>query len=162
MKSLSILVLTIFAIAACKGPKEDSPIDAHFSPDRESKAAIMEDCFQYVSGKDTIRMRIQPDEFNVTGELSFLFFEKDKSKGLIKGTLKDSMLIAEYSFFSEGDSSKRQVVFKRFEEGWREGFGEVEEVDGIVVYQNIDSLDFNHQVNLVSMPCDQFPSSVDN
>ncbi|OOG70555.1 hypothetical protein [Algoriphagus sp. A40] len=162
MKALCVLLLAVFAIAACNGPKEDSPIDAHFSPDSVSKAEILEDCFQYVSGKDTIRMRIQPDEFNVTGELAYLFFEKDKSWGLIKGTLKDSLLIAEFNFLSEGDSSKRQVVFKRFGEGWREGFGEIVESDGIVVFKSIDSLDFSHEVNLVPMPCDQFRSSLKN
>lgn len=162
MKAQFILVLSVFAIVSCKGPKEDSPIDAHFSPDSVAKADILEDCFQFVSGKDTIRLRIQPDEFNVTGELAYLFFEKDKSWGSITGTLKDSLLIAEYNFLSEGDSSKRQVVFKRFEEGWREGYGEIEEVDGIGVFENIDSLDFSHEVNLVPIPCDQFRSRVNN
>lgn len=154
-------MLAVFAAFACKGPKEDSPIDAHFSPDSVATAEIMQDCFQYVNGKDTIRLRIQPDEFNVTGELAYLFFEKDRNSGSINGTLKDSLLIAEYNFLSEGDSSKRQVVFKRFEEGWKEGYGETEEVDGVVVYQNVDSLDYGHEVNLVPIPCDDFSSRLD-
>lgn len=161
MKSLTMVVLAVFAFAACKGPKEDSPIDAHFSPDSVAKAEIMEDCFQFVKGKDTIRLRIQPEEINVTGELAYLFFEKDKSWGTIEGTLEDSLLIAEYTFLSEGDTSTRQVVFKRFAEGWKEGYGQIEEVDGVVVYKNIDSLDYNHEVNLVSIPCDQFRSRLD-
>ncbi len=121
----------------------------------------MEGCFQYVNGKDTVRLSIQPDEFNVAGELAYLFFEKDQSRGSITGTLKDSVLIAEYHFLSEGDSSKRQVVFRRFGEGWKEGHGETEEVDGIAVYRNVDSLDFGHGVSLVPVPCDQFRSRPD-
>ena len=161
MKSLYPLVLAIFAIAACNGPKEDSPIDAHFSPDSVAKAEILEDCFQFVNGKDTIRLRIQPEDVNVTGELAYLFYEKDKSWGTIEGTLRDSLLIAEYTFLSEGDTSTRQVVFKRFEEGWREGYGDINELDGVVVYKNVDSLDYNHEVNLVSIPCDQFYSRLE-
>jgi hypothetical protein len=161
MKALSVLILAVFAAAACKGPKEDSPVDAHFSPDSVAKAEIMEDCFQFVKGNDTIRLRIQPEEVNVTGELAYLFYEKDKSWGTIEGTLQDSLLIAEYTFLSEGDTSIRQVVFKRFEEGWKEGYGEINEVDGVVVYKNIDSLDYSHEVNLVPIPCDQFYSKLD-
>ena len=156
MKSLNVLAVAFFFAVACKGPKEDSPIDAHFSPDSVAKAEIMEDCFQFVNGKDTIRLRIQPEEVNVTGELAYLWFEKDKSWGTIEGTLEDSLLIAEYTFLAEGDTSIRQVVFKRFKEGWKEGYGEINEVDGVVVYKNIDSLDYNHEFNLVSIPCDQF------
>lgn len=154
MKTLKALVLAAFAVIACKGPKEDSPIDAHFSPDSLAKAEIMEDCFRWINGKDTILLRIQPEEVNVTGELAYLFYEKDKSRGTIEGTLQDSLLIAEYTFLSEGDTSTRQVVFKRFEEGWREGYGDIAEVDGVVVYKNIDSLDFDHEVNLASIPCE--------
>ena len=161
MKTLKVLVLAAFAVIACKGPKEDSPIDAHFSPDSVAKADILEDCFRWVNGNDTILLRIQPEEVNVTGELAYLFYEKDKSRGTIEGTLQDSLLIAEYTFLSEGDTSTRQVVFKRFEEGWREGHGEINEVDGVVVYKNVDSLDFGHEVNLTSIPCEQFPSRLE-
>ena len=158
MKTLNLLVLAVFAAVACKGPKEDSPIDVHFSPDSVARAEILEECFQFVNGKDTVRLRIQPEEVNVTGELAYLWFEKDKSWGTIAGTLEDSLLIAEYTFLSEGDTSTRQVVFKRFKEGWKEGYGEINEVDGVVVYKNIDSLDYSHEVNLMSIPCDQFYS----
>jgi len=161
MKALNLLVVAAFATIACKGPKEDSPVDAHFSPDSVATAEIMEDCFQFVKGNDTIRLRIQPEEVNVTGELAYLFYEKDKSWGTIEGTLQDSLLIAEYTFLSEGDTSTRQVVFKRFQEGWKEGYGEINEVDGVVVYRNIDSLDYSHDVNLVPIPCDQFYSKLD-
>ncbi|GAA0877252.1 hypothetical protein GCM10009119_02200 [Algoriphagus jejuensis] len=156
MKALNLLVLAVFTAIACNGPKEDSPIDAHFSPDSVARAEILEECFQAVNGKDTIRLRIQPEEVNVTGELAYLWSEKDKSWGKIEGTLEDSLLIAEYTFLSEGDTSIRQVVFKRFKEGWKEGYGEINEVDGVVAYKNIDSLDYSHEVNLVSVPCDQF------
>lgn len=161
MKASYLLVAAILAAAACKGPKEDSPIDVHFSPDSVATAEIREGCFQYVNGKDTVRLRIQPDEVNVTGELAYLFYEKDKSWGQINGTLKDSLLVAEYTFLAEGDTSTRQVVFKRFEEGWREGYGEIQEADGVAVYQNIDSLDYGMGVNLVPIPCDQFQSKLD-
>ncbi|GAB3230445.1 hypothetical protein J0A67_16575 [Algoriphagus aestuariicola] len=161
MKTQFLLIGAILATIACKGPKEDSPIDAHFSPDSVATAEIREDCFQYVNGNDTIRLRIQPEEVNVSGELAYLFFEKDKSWGTIEGTLRDSLLIAEYTFLSEGDTSTRQVVFKRFEEGWKEGYGDIQELDGVVTYKNIDSLDYGHEVNLVPIPCDQFVSKLE-
>ena len=64
------------------------------------------------------------------------------------------MIIAEYTFLSEGVTSKRQVVFKNTEEGWKEGYGEMKTVDGIPVQANIDSLDYSHHMALTPVPCD--------
>lgn len=161
MKAQYLLTGAILAVLACKGPKENSPIDAHFSPDSLAKADIAESCFQYVSGKDTVLLRIQPEEINVTGELAYLFFEKDKSWGTLEGVLQDSLLIASYTFFSEGDTSVRQVVFRRFEEGWKEGYGEIKEVDGVGAFRNLDSLDFSHDTILSPIPCEQFSSKLE-
>ncbi|WP_192347313.1 hypothetical protein [Algoriphagus sp. Y33] len=154
MKTLYIPVLAALAMIACNQPKEDSPIDAAFSPDAEHIQKINTECFHYFGEKDTVRLTTYVEGTKVTGTLDYMIFEKDKNSGYIKGELRDNLLIAEYTFMSEGDSSKRQVVFKNTEEGWKEGYGEMKSEDGIPVQANIDSLNFNHALVLSPIPCD--------
>lgn len=154
MKPLPTLFLTALVMIACNGPKKDSPIDAAFSPNAEHLEEINTECFQYVTEKDTVRLTTHVDGTNLTGMLEYALFEKDKNSGNIKGEIRDGLIIAEYTFMSEGVSSKRQVVFKNTEEGWKEGYGEMKSVDGIPVQVNIDSLDYNHKMSLTPIPCD--------
>ncbi len=154
MKTLPTLFFVVLLLVACKGPKQDSPIDAAFSPDAEHLEEINTECFQYLGEKDTVRLTTHVDGTNITGTLDYAIFEKDKNSGTIKGEIRDDMIIAEYTFMSEGDSTRRQVVFKNTEEGWKEGYGEMKSVDGIPVQVNIDSLDYSHNIALTPFPCD--------
>lgn len=154
MRTTHALFITILVLVSCNGPKEDSPIDVALSPNAEHLEEINTECFQFISEKDTIRLMTLTEGTKVTGTLDYSIFEKDKNSGFIKGEIREGLMIAEYTFMSEGDSSKRQVVFKKTEEGWKEGYGEMKSVDEIPVQVNIDSLDFSHQMTLVPIPCD--------
>lgn len=154
MRTTHALFITILVLVSCNGPKEDSPIDVALSPNAEHLEEINTECFQYFGEKDTVRLMTLTVGTKVTGTLDYAIFEKDKNNGFIKGEIREDLMIAEYTFMSEGDSSKRQVVFQKTDEGWKEGYGEMKSVDGIPVQVNIDSLDFNHQMTLVPIPCD--------
>lgn len=154
MKALSTLFFAALLMASCNGPKKDSPIDVAFSPEDELNEVINTECFQYLGEKDTVQLTAHIDGTKVTGTLDYALFEKDKNSGTIEGEIRDNMIIAEYTFLSEGVTSKRQVVFKNTEEGWKEGYGEMKAVDGIPVQVNIDSLDYSHQMALTPVPCD--------
>tara|TARA_R110002020_G_scaffold164188_5_gene350667 strand:- start:99 stop:563 length:465 start_codon:yes stop_codon:yes gene_type:complete len=154
MKALSTLFFAALVMAACKGPKKDTPIEVAFSPDEEHIEDINTECFRYFGEKDTILLTTHIDGTNISGTLDYSIFEKDKNTGTIEGEIRDNLIIAEYTFQSEGLTSKRQVVFKNTDEGWKEGYGAMEVVDGIPVQVNIDSLDFSHQMALTPVPCD--------
>lgn len=154
MKTLYTLFFAILLLAACNGPKKDSPIDVAFSPEAEHLEKINTECFQYADANDTVRLTTHIDGTNISGSLDYSLYEKDKNSGTIDGEIRGNMIIAEYTFQSEGVTSKRQVVFKNMDEGWKEGFGEIKNVDGIPVYTNIDSLDYSHQMILNPVPCD--------
>ena len=155
MKALSILFFAALIVVACKGPKEDTPVEVAFSPDEEHLEELNTECFQYFGEKDTVLLTTHVDGTNITGTLDYSIFEKDKNSGTIEGEIRDNMIIAEYTFQSEGQTSKRQVVFKNTEEGWKEGFGEMSSVDGIPVQDNLDSLDYNHNMILSPVPCNE-------
>ncbi|MBN3581310.1 hypothetical protein JYB64_02855 [Algoriphagus aestuarii] len=153
MKAQIATFLIALAVLSCKGPKEDSPIEAAFSPEDEHLMDLNTECFQYIGEKDTINLTTHIDGTKITGTLEYSLFEKDKNTGTIDGEIRNNLIIAEYTFQSEGQSSKRQVVFKNTEEGWKEGFGEMKTVDGIPAQVNIDSLDYTHGLALKPIPC---------
>lgn len=154
MRTIHALFIAILVLVSCKGPKEDSPIEVALSPNAEHLEEINTECFQYFGEKDTVRLMTLTIGTKVTGTLHYAIFEKDKNSGFIKGEIRENLMIAEYTFMSEGDSSKRQVVFQKTDEGWKEGYGEMKTVDDIPVQVNIDSLDFSHQITLAPIPCD--------
>lgn len=105
--------------------------------------------YHYANNGDTIRLNLQVSDNNeVHGQLLFALYEKDRTDGSLKGIIKDSLLLAEYSFSSEGVISERQVAFKFQNGAALPGYGNMEELDGKLVFSNIDSLHFDEQFAL--------------
>ena len=75
---------------------------------------------------------------NITGEQSGIVegtldinnAEKDSSTGTIKGTYKDGILLADYTFQSEGTTSLMQVIFKKVDNGFIRGSGKPDDATG--------------------------------
>ncbi len=84
----------------------------------------------------------------VTGELVYDYFEKDKNTGTIKGEMKGDTLFAEYMFMSEGINSVREVAFLKKGDSWIEGYGDVEEQTGKIVFKNKAALKFEINITL--------------
>lgn len=61
----------------------------------------------------------------VSGFLTFNNFEKDSSSGSIAGVYKDGILLAIYTFESEGTTSVMQVIFKKSENNFVRGYGDM-------------------------------------
>ena len=75
--------------------------------------------------KDIYTLRIDSQKGETfSGELSYNNYQKDSSSGLYSGIYKDGILLGEYSFDSEGMHSTRQVIFKKENNNFVEGFGD--------------------------------------
>jgi membrane-bound inhibitor of C-type lysozyme len=61
-----------------------------------------------------------------TGTLDIKNFEKDSSTGNLAGTYKNGILLADYTFQSEGTESIGWVAFKKVADGFIRGFGNVD------------------------------------
>ena len=102
---------------------------------KESQEAIIPNTTEPIIGcyvahlaKDVYTLRVDSQNGETfSGELSFNNYEKDSSKGLYSGTYKDGILLGEYSFDSEGMHSTRQVIFKKENNNFIEGFGDYDE-----------------------------------
>lgn len=111
-------------------------------------------CYEYISNGDTILLNLSIDK-SVTGTLVYNLFQKDKNTGTIQGDMNGPLLIADYSFFAEGVNSVRQVVFKKVENTFVEGSGDVVEQYGKTAFKNIDSLKYDGPVVLTETACEK-------
>ena len=83
------------------------------------------DCYQMVIKKDTTRISFTATGELVEGSLSYHREEKDNNDGNFKGRLlNDSVLLASYTFNSEGKKSVRELVFKIRDSIILQGYGE--------------------------------------
>lgn len=99
-------------------------------------------CYQYIQGKDTVLLSISGEAVTVTGLLSYNYYEKDKSSGDIQGNMYGDTLIADYTFQSEGTTSVREVAFIKKDSSFVEGYADVEERDGKMVFKNRSNIQF--------------------
>lgn len=131
--------------------KKEVPI-LEATPEPQIEETLVQECYQFSKGKDTINANLAIKGENVTGDLAYRFFEKDKSSGPVTGTLKGDTLVLEYTFQSEGSQSVRDVVYLRKNNTLIEGYGDIEEKDGKVIYKNKQQLQFTGTI-LNKIPC---------
>ncbi|CAN5840198.1 hypothetical protein BH11BAC7_BH11BAC7_00990 [soil metagenome] len=112
-------------------------------------------CYRYINNKDTVILKILETNGAIGGTLMYNFFEKDKNTGTFKGEMKGNLLIAQYTFMSEGMESVRAVAFKKSGENFIEGYGESEEKNGKDVFKNTDSLNFSNSILLSPHACEK-------
>ena len=88
-------------------------------------------CYVGHLANDVYSLRVTKDNAGVIeGTLDINNAEKDSSTGTIKGTYKDSILLADYTFLSEGTTSLMQVVFKKVDDGFVRGYGKPDDATG--------------------------------
>lgn len=85
----------------------------------------MNGCYTSIIKKDTATLHINFSGSEVSGDLVYKRFEKDGNVGTLKGKVQDSLIIADYTFESEGITSVREVVFKMRGDNLIEGYGDI-------------------------------------
>lgn len=147
-----ILVLALVSVVFFSCKKEEESVVEDYTNTQVEEVAIKE-CYEYVQGNDTVQANLLVQSNDVSGELTYKLFEKDKNSGAIIGTIHGDTLNAEYTFMSEGTSSVRQVVFLRKNKSLIEGFGESEEKEGKMVFKDKRKLNFSENMVLNEIPC---------
>lgn len=153
---LSFLLATA-TLLACN-PKNSATDNAQKNSDTtavpENKIMVpVTTCYTGAMGKDTFQLKVEVFENVVTGTLAYLFHEKDRQKGTFEGIMSGDTLFANYTFASEGQTSVRQIAFLLKDEKATEGYGDVEEKNGNVVFKDIKSVQFGKGLNLLKVPC---------
>ncbi|WP_286860198.1 MULTISPECIES: hypothetical protein [Sphingobacterium] len=122
------LSLLVFATACQQTGKKQIDHVQMGSDTTSATATVAENgTYQYLKNGDTISLTIAIDGDKVQGDLNYIWKEKDRNIGHIDGVLKDSILLADYTFSSEGQQSIRQVAFKFGKKRVVEGYGAMED-----------------------------------
>lgn len=112
-------------------------------------------CYINQAAGDSFWLQLNIFENNVTGNLKYIFKEKDSNRGELEGAMKGDTLIADYTFRSEGQKSVRQVAFLLKDSTATEGYGDMEEKDGKLMFKNPGKLTFSQGIVMKLTSCAQ-------
>ena len=147
--SLTISLCLLFSCNNNEKEREESKEKAEGS----KKQTSLTNCYRYASATDTISLKLIHVAETITGTLIYNLKEKDKNTGTIQGAMRGNLLVADYTFQSEGMQSVRQVVFKLEGNSFTEGYGAIDIQHDKARFKNIDSLQFNSAMKLVETDC---------
>lgn len=105
----------------------------------------------YDQNNTRIELTLQLNEKKASGTIEYALAKKDKNTGTFKGTFENNILIADYTFQSEGKKSVRQVAFQLHGEKLVEGYGEVT-ADG-TKFLDVSKIKFNSTMPLTKTNC---------
>ncbi len=140
MSKAMVCFFTVAWLASCQPEKSRT---GQTPP--ENAAASPYQCYTWGVGESTAKARIRIDSGKVNGTLDFDYAEKDDSKGNLAGTLNNDIILADYTFTSEGQKSVMEVVFRVEGNKLIQGFAEMEERDGKVVFKDPVKLSFGNE-----------------
>jgi hypothetical protein len=150
-----LLLLSTTIFTACNTNKT-TVADAETDSAKPAENTIMipnTQCYASINGKDTVFLKMEKYPNVVTGTLIYKLYEKDANKGDIDGKLSGDTLIADYRFISEGKESIRQVAFLIKDSTATEGYTDMEELNGKMVFKNISHIDFSTGIKLKQIDC---------
>jgi hypothetical protein len=141
------LLFLLMTCVACNNDRSETNNDADTIKDYDtgtsSPAETISECYENINGKDTVFLSIFSQSKVITGSLVYNYYEKDKNSGTIKGNMYGDTLIADYIFNSEGVTSTREVAFLKRESAFIEGYGDMQEEGGKMVFTNRSNLSFS-------------------
>lgn len=156
MKKHLLLIMAVVA-AACNSATTTNATNDTLPANTDTATMHIQvpnmQCFKSIKGSDTVYLKLERFPNVVTGNLVYNFHEKDDNTGSIDGVLKGDTLIADYTFMSEGQQSVRQVAFIIKDSMVTEGYGEMIEENGKMIFKNTTALSFNNSIQLKAVPC---------
>ncbi len=157
MKQLSVLlffVITLTVSCNNNSEQEKTSMATDTAKTVENKIQVpVSTCYANLSKKDTVRLKVEVFENVVTGSLVYKLHQKDSNKGEFEGQMKGDTLVADYKFMSEGTQSVRQVIFLVNDSTAREGYGNMEEKNGKMVFKNVKDVVFGNGMILKREEC---------
>lgn len=150
----SLILMTLFAgfITACQTKSPEEKADS-LAAAPDTTVGNGKSCYAYIKNKDTVSLSMTKVGHDVTGNLDYNYYEKDKNTGTLTGQIKGDTLIADYTFMSEGTTTIRQVAFLIKDNQLTEGYGDAEEKNGKFVFKNTGKLNFTEGTTLSAIDC---------
>jgi len=156
MHKFFLIIVSIISFAACNTNTKNQTGNVSDSTSDTTTMRIQIpqlQCYANMNGRDTIFLKLEKFPNVVTGFLKYQLYEKDANHGELDGKLYGDTLIADYKFESEGKESIRQVAFLIRGNTVKEGYGEMEEKKGKMVFKNTGHINFNNGLQLSKIAC---------
>jgi hypothetical protein len=157
MKSFSSFFLV--SIMACNGSEKTGNItytDTIFNDTNTAPTPMsLDGCYTWALNKDTALLSIKMAGSGITGTLIYDWNEKDRNAGTLKGIVQDSLVIAQYTFESEGMQSVREVAFKIQRGELVEGFGNYTPTGDTLRFSDITKLKYQSNRPFKKVDCDE-------
>jgi heat shock protein HslJ/uncharacterized membrane protein len=153
MKNLIPVILFAALVACNDNTRRDASQNNSDTDSPVAKAMIpRQTCYENVTGRDTMKLKVEVFPNVVTGTIVYALHEKDRNDGEFDGKMTGDTLIADYTFMSEGVRSTRQVAFLIKDNVVIEGYGPSEEKEGKMVFTDLSKLTFSGRP-LRKAPC---------
>jgi len=160
----NLLLIGLVALASCTvgGPEPESDVvvqtntvhnNAKNTFDTAARIIDLAGCYEMTMKLDTAQMKLTINDSIVTGELVYDWNEQDGNKGTLKGVLRDSLIVAEYAYESEGLLSVREVIFKIEDNFLQQAVGDLDQQNNKIIYKDKSRLDFNLMPPFMKIPC---------
>jgi hypothetical protein len=144
--SIILLVALTFQFFSCTAPAGKDKVETRAADQSPT-------CYAYDAREDKVYMQLDQSGTKIKGTLRYNLNYKDSNDGTLEGRLQEDLLIADYTFQSEGVTSVREVVFRREGDTWVEGYGDVEEKAGKIVFRDVHSLKYTSTIRLQPVSC---------
>lgn len=153
MKKLLVTAFIALSMLNCKN-KEQTTETTNTVPQEviaEKTTDLNLGCYVFDDGKNIVSLEINENGEEIKGNLTYALSEKDKNSGKFTGKFKEGILIADYTFQSEGKESIRQVAFKAEGDKLIEGYGEINNED--TAFKDISNIEFTSTMPLTKTEC---------
>ncbi|MGZ5135171.1 MAG: hypothetical protein ACXWCG_08475 [Flavitalea sp.] len=147
-------LLVYFLIVTCNNKKTSNTENSASQTEKTAKNSLVS-CYSYASANDTITLKLTQVDESITGTLVYKLYGKDKNIGTIQGRMRGDLFVADYTFMSEGITSTRQIAFKKKQNYFIEGYGDIDSNSDKVSFKNLDSLQFNDSIKLAEIDCQE-------
>ena len=147
-------LLVYFLIVTCNNNGTSNTENSASQTDKTAKNSSV-NCYSYANANDTITLKLTQVGESITGTLVYKLYEKDKNMGTIEGRMRGDLFVADYTFMSEGVTSTRQIAFKKKQNYFVEGYGDIDTNNDKVTFKNLDSLQFNDSIKLTEIECQE-------
>ena len=96
------------------------------SNDNKNPGADVSGCYMRITGRDTAILKLEQKGNELSGKMIYDNYEKDGSRGTVKGREEGEILKLWYDFNSEGMHSIMEVYFKKDGERLLRGVGDMD------------------------------------
>jgi hypothetical protein len=141
---------------ACTNSADNTSENADSLPTGEVKNISPTDfsgCYRKVLQRDTVLLQLQQSGDSVSGTMHFDNYQKDSSKGTVKGSITKDTVVLWYDFFSEGMHSLMEIVLLKTEGGLVRATGPIETKGDTAFFKNHGEIKFDPQQTLQKIEC---------